>query len=54
MTRTPLQTSRLIVGVILILVAALLFLFAQGAFSTAGGVALAVLGLISIAISRRP
>jgi hypothetical protein len=53
MTRTSLQTSRLIVGVILILIAGLLFAFAQGSFSTAGGVALGVLGLISIAISRR-
>ncbi|HYO88950.1 MAG TPA: hypothetical protein VER79_09895 [Candidatus Limnocylindrales bacterium] len=53
MSRTSLQTSRLIVGVILIIIAGLLFVFAQGNFSTAGGVALAVLGLISIAISRR-
>jgi hypothetical protein len=53
MTHTSIQTSRLIVGLVLIVIAVLLFLFAQGTFSTAGGVALAVLGLISIAISRR-
>lgn len=53
MPRTSLQTSRLVVGIILIVVAGLLFLFAQGTFSTAGGIALAVLGLVSIAISRR-
>lgn len=45
--------SRLIVGVILVLAAALMFLVGEGSFSTAGAVALAVLGIISIAISRR-
>lgn len=53
MSRTSLQTSRLIVGIVLVLVAGLLFVFAQGDYSTAGGVALGILGLISIAISRR-
>lgn len=45
--------SRFIVGVILVLTAALMFLVGQGGFATAGAVALAVLGIVSIAISRR-
>ncbi len=47
------QTSRLIVGLILVASAALLFVFGKGSYSTAGVVALAVLGLVSIAISRK-
>jgi hypothetical protein len=45
--------SRLIVGLILIAAAALLFLRGQGAYATSGAIALGVLGLVSIAISRR-
>jgi hypothetical protein len=40
-------------GLILVAVAVLLFLFGRGTYSTAGAVALGVLGLISVAISRR-
>jgi len=47
------QTSRLIVGLILIAAAVLLFVFGKGSYSTAGVIALVVLGLASIAISRR-
>jgi hypothetical protein len=45
--------SRFIVGVILVLAAALMFLTGQGNFAPAGAIALAVLGVVSIAISRR-
>jgi len=45
--------SRLVVGIILVLVAALLFLLGEGTFTTAGAVAIGVLGLASIAVSRK-
>jgi hypothetical protein len=45
--------SRLIVGVILVAAAALMFLAGQSSAATAGAVALAVLGIVSIATSRR-
>ncbi len=47
------STSRLIVGLALIVIAVALFLLGRGDYSTAGAVALGVLGLVSIAISRR-
>jgi hypothetical protein len=47
------KTSRLIVGLILVIAAALLFLLGKGAYATSGAIALGVLGLVSIAISRR-
>jgi len=47
------QRSRLIVGLILIAVAALLFVFGKGEYSTKGVVALGLLGLATVAISRR-
>jgi hypothetical protein len=47
------QKSRLIVGLILVAAAALLFVFGEGSYSTAGVIALGVLGLVAIAISRR-
>jgi hypothetical protein len=47
------KTSRLIVGLILVVAAVLLFLLGQGAYATSGAIALGVLGLVSIAISRR-
>ena len=50
---STLQRSRLIVGLLLIAVAVLLWVFGTGNFSTAGIIAIGVLGLISIAISRR-
>ena len=45
--------SRFIVGLILVAIAVLMFLFAKGTYSTAGAVGLGVLGLVSIAISRK-
>ena len=47
------QKSRLIVGLVLIAAAVVIFLFGKGSYSTAGVIALLVLGLVSIAISRR-
>jgi len=47
------QKSRLIVGLILIAAAVLMLVFGRGSYSTAGVIALGVLGLVSIAISRR-
>ncbi len=47
------KTSRLIVGLILVVAAALLLLLGEGAYATSGAIALGVLGLIAIAISRR-
>lgn len=43
--------SRFIVGLILVVIAALLYIFTD--FSTGGIIAIGVLGLISIAISRK-
>ena len=51
MKSSRLSKSRLIVGVILVITAALMFLFAD--YSTAGVVAIGIIGLASIAISRR-
>jgi hypothetical protein len=47
------RTSRLIVGLILVAAAILLFIFGGGTYATAGAVALGVLGLVAVAISRR-
>ena len=51
--RTDMQKSRFFVGLILIAAAVLMFVFGGGSYSTAGVIALGVLGLVSIAISRR-
>jgi hypothetical protein len=48
-----LNKSRLLVGIILVVIAVLMFLFVEGEYSTAGAIAIGVLGLVSIAISRR-
>jgi hypothetical protein len=47
------NTSRFIVGLILVSAAALLLLLGNGGYATAGAIALGVLGLASIAIARR-
>ena len=47
------RKSRLIVGLILIVAAVLLFVFGEGRYSASGVVALGVLGLVAVAISRR-
>jgi hypothetical protein len=46
------KTSRFIVGLILVAVAAGIFLFG-GEYSTAGAIGLGVLGIVSIAIARK-
>jgi len=48
-----LNKSRFIVGIILVVIAVLMFLFAKGDYSTAGAIGIGVLDLIIIAISRR-
>ncbi len=52
-TSISLNRSRLVVGLILIIAAALMFVVGEDTFATAGAVALGVLGLASVAISRR-
>ena len=47
------KTSRLIVGLILVAVAVLLLVLGEGAYATSGAIAFGVLGLISIALSRK-
>ena len=53
MKNSQLNKPQLIVGIALCLMAALLFLFAEGAYSTAGVITLLILGLAAIATSRR-
>jgi hypothetical protein len=53
MKSSQLNKSRVIVGIILIVIAVLMFLFVKGDYSTAGAMGIGVLGLVSIAISRR-
>jgi multisubunit Na+/H+ antiporter MnhC subunit len=50
--KAELDLSRLIVGLALVAVAVLLFVFGEGSEATAGAAALSILGIISIAISR--
>ena len=47
------RASRLIVGLILVAAAILLLVLGEGAYATSGAIALGVLGLVSIAISRK-
>jgi len=47
------RTSRLIVGLALIAVAVLLLIFGEGNYSTAGIIVFLIVGLTTIAISRR-
>lgn len=53
MEGATLNRSRLIVGTLLILIAAIMFISGGSRFSIAGAIALGVLGLISIAIARK-
>jgi hypothetical protein len=53
MRPSQLNRSRFIVGIILVATAVLMFLFGKGDYSTAGAIGIGVLGLVSIAISRR-
>ncbi len=50
---SQLNKSRFIVGIVLVVIAAMMFLFARGRYSTVGAIGIGVLGLLSIAISRR-
>ena len=47
------KTSRFIIGLSLVIAAALLLLLGKGAFATSGAIVLGVLGLVSLAISRK-
>ena len=51
MDDSKLNKSRFIVGIIVVIIAILMFLF--GDYSTAGVIVIFILGLISIAISRK-
>ena len=53
MNGSPLNKSRLIVGIVLVVIAVLMFVFLRENYSTAGAIAIGILGLVSIAISRR-
>jgi len=53
MRGSQLNKSRFIVGLVLVVIAVLMFLFARGDYATAGVIAFLLLGLTSIAISRR-
>ena len=50
---SQMRTSRFVVGLFLIIAAVLLFVFGGESYATAGAIALGVLGLASIAISRK-
>lgn len=53
MRSSQLNKSRFIVGIVLVVIAVLMLLFAKGNYSTAGAIGIGVIGLVSIAISRR-
>ena len=53
MQMTHWNLSRFVVGIVLIVVAVLMLLFARGDYATAGVVAIAVLGVINIATARK-
>jgi len=53
MKSSQLNKSRFIVGLLLVVIAVLILLFTKGDYSTAGAIGIGVLGLVSIAISRR-
>ena len=53
MKSSQLNKSRFIVGIILVATAVLMLLFAKGDYSASGAIGIGILGLVSIAISRR-
>ena len=53
MKSPQLNRSRFIVGIILIVIAVLIFLFVKGDYSTTGAIGIGILGLVSIAISMK-
>lgn len=46
MKSSQLNKSRMIVGIVLIVIAVLMFLFVNGDYSTAGAIGIGVLGLV--------
>ena len=53
MNTAHLNTSRFIVGIVLVLVAAGLFVFSDGDSFPTGAIAIGILGIVAIAISRK-
>ena len=53
MRSSRLNKSRFVVGLILVVIAVLMLLFTEGDYGTAGAIGLGVLGLVSLAISKR-
>ena len=53
MKSSQLNTSRFIIGIVLVVIALGIFLLAEGSSSTVGAIGIGVLGLITIAISRK-
>jgi hypothetical protein len=53
MRGSRLSRSRFIVGLVLVAIAVLIFLLGEGTIYTGGAIALGIVGLVSIAISRR-
>jgi hypothetical protein len=53
MRRSQLNKPQFIVGIVLCVIAALMFLFIKGDYSTAGVITILILGLAAIATSRR-
>jgi hypothetical protein len=51
--RIQLNRSRFIVGILLVVVAALMFVFLKGNGYETGAIAIGALGLVSVAISRK-
>jgi multisubunit Na+/H+ antiporter MnhE subunit len=53
MRSSQLNKPQFIVGIALCIIAALMFLFVKGDYSTAGVITILILGLAAIATSRR-
>ena len=53
MKGSPLSNSRFVVGMILIVIAVLMFLFLKEDYATAGAIGIGIFGLVSVAISKR-
>jgi hypothetical protein len=53
MKESQLNKSRLVLGIILVVLAVVMFLFVEGYYATPGSIGIGLLGLISIANSRR-
>lgn len=53
MRMSQLNMPQLIVGIVICLIAALMFLFVEGNYVTAGVITILIIGLATIATSRR-